>query len=176
VCGHVSKCRGLPAVLAVSLLSACGSSGSDDATSSKPSATSAPASSQGVVAKCHQAFDPFIAALRQVDESRKDASGLAAYQEAMRKLTSLYDHFNLKTIPSTSCHKAVGDPAAEAYKVHLSAVQAPPSPPPDEAYIRKIPLLTSSSGALAQAARQWAMTARVSRGSMMPSSQSRAVE
>jgi hypothetical protein len=120
------------AVLAVSLLSACGSSGSGGATTSKatataPAPTPAPASSagqEGVIAKCHQAFDPFIAELRKVDESRKNASDFAAYQEATRKLTSLYSHFNLKAVPSPSCYKAVGDPAAEAYKVHLSAVQS----------------------------------------------------
>jgi hypothetical protein len=51
-----------------------------------------------------------------------------------------------------------------------------PARRPPEGYIRKTPNVVSATGAFAAAARPSASTRRVSRGSMIPSSQRRAVE
>jgi ABC-type branched-subunit amino acid transport system substrate-binding protein len=130
----VSRTAAVLAVLAVLVLTACGSNDSGGSTgsgkgaatnpattaqASKPAA-SAPAN-KTVVARCHQAFDPFIAELRQINSDVAATPNYTAYSAATRKLKSDYVKFDVAAIPSPSCQSAIGAPAAGAYALHVTA-------------------------------------------------------
>lgn len=117
------------ATLLLSLLSACGSDNAkesgaaDKATATGAKTTATAAKNATVVARCHEAFDPFLAELRQLNIDAPTAE-YEAYRAATRKLKSDYQAFDVKAIPKGSCQGAVGGPAAGAYAMHITASEA----------------------------------------------------
>jgi hypothetical protein len=119
----VSRIVAVLALSAVAILTACGSSDSGGSTTSAPKPKAAAPTNAEVVARCHRAFDPFIAELRQVNADVTAKPDYAAYRVATRKLKSDYAKFDVSAIPSPSCQSAIGGPAAGAYAVHVTAAE-----------------------------------------------------
>jgi hypothetical protein len=123
-------------VLAITALTACGSSdsgGSDAkdnaaATSSKsaapaPTSTTSTGNDTTVASRCHQAFDSFLADLKQINSDVAGTPSYKLYVNATRELRPAY-HKAAGLPSSPDCQSTVVPSIVKAYFTHLTAVYA----------------------------------------------------
>ncbi len=99
------------------------------ATTAAPAATTpapapAPApklSKTKVVAICHQTFDPYIAALRRINQAVTGDPNYKQYAARTKALGARYQTLKTAGIPSTTCQHQVNGTIAAAYMTHVNA-------------------------------------------------------
>jgi len=132
----VNRAAALSAIVAMSLMTACGSDSNDKQASTQDASATA-TESQPVVtvsdakpthaealAQCHEALDPLVDGLDDVEKVAKVGGQRAAYVKTLEKTRFTFRHLDIPGAPKpTNCLPIITEPAVLSLQAYIHAGQ-----------------------------------------------------